>query len=405
MKDKKIGVCTLRGQVRNYGCALQAYALHKEFEKLGYHSEIINLEPSKKVKADNKIFDLAWFKQYSPTMALKLTAKRIDQASRKKAEQIIYKKDLLKFEKHKQLRHEAFDKFDNEYIPKGSVLYSADKTDAILAEYDIFVSGSDQVWNPRWYNEFYRMDFVPDSFPKFSYAASVSVNSLTDAQKETFKKSLSSYIGVSVREEQSVSLLEELSPVLPVHSLDPTLLLGRSDWDAVASERLVSEPYLFCYYLDCGKKLRKLAKDYAKKRGLRVVCIPYIMNKFNKYERKYTDEFVDSAAVGEFVSLIKHADVVFTDSFHASVFSSIYEKEFFVFRRYGFPGMNVRVKTLTDMFGTEERYCDTDEKETVSYLEKCTPVDYSKQEKYTQLKEKSVAYLAEMLEKSERMVK
>jgi len=66
--------------------------------------------------------------------------------------------------------------------------------------------------------------------------------------------------------------------------------------------------------------------------------------------------------------------------------------------------MSARIETLTEIFGTKERFCDTDEKETIAYIEQCSPIDYSKQDEYLCMKENSVAYLKEMLEKSEQMV-
>lgn len=398
---RKIAVITMRCNTRNYGGALQAYALHKQFEKLCCFSELINFiirKPSVVVEQTPSIIDRIRrvFRQ-SPIVLFKKVCSRAIMTLRNEFEQ-------KPFEKSRAMRHKAFDSFEKTYIPQTDTVYTKDTIREVFSRYDFFVCGSDQVWNPRWYNEFYRLDFVPETFPKFSYAASISVDSLTDEQQEVFRNSLSSYIGVSVREKQAVSLLQGLSPVPPVHVLDPTLLLDRSDWDAIASERLVKQPYMFCYFLDCGEKLRELAKQYAKKHHLRVVCIPYVLNQYHKFDKKYTDQFIESASPADFISLIKHADVVFTDSFHASVFSSVYEKEFFAFRRYGAPGMSARIETLTQLFGTEERFCDTDDKETVSYIESCSPIDYSNKQEYLQLKERSVAYLKEMLEKSEKMV-
>lgn len=404
MIDRKrtIAVTTMRCNTRNYGGALQAYALHKEFEKLGYFSELINFDISKLTENanENKTIGTKRIFRYSPVVLYKKVLKRIIL----KPHKIYDRFQQRKFQRSRTMRHQAFDNFEKNHIPQTDIVYTKDNFKEVLAHHDFFVCGSDQVWNPKFYNEFYRMDLVPKSFPKFSYAASVSANSLTDEQSDVFRQTLSSYIGVSVREKQTVSLLQNLSPVPPIHSLDPTLLLDRTDWDIIASNRLVKKPYVFCYFLDCGEKLRKLAKEYAKKKHLRVVCIPYVLNCYHTYENKYNDQFIESASPADFISLIKFADVVFTDSFHASVFSTIYKKDFFVFRRHGSPGMSSRIETLTQMFGTDERFCDTDEKETISYIEQCSPIDFSNQEEYLCLKEKSIAYLMEMLKKSEQKV-
>lgn len=398
----RIAVVTCLGKDRNYGGALQAYALHKQFGKLGFLSELISFSRRKTCEITNTTaLGINRFFHHPPFVILKKGIRRIVSLPPR----TIQKLKLKSFDKSGYLRQKAFDDFVKKHIPKTEVTYTKENINEVLDIYDFFVCGSDQVWNPKWYDEFYRMDFVPNTFPKFSYAASISVDSLTDEQQEVFENTLSSYVGVSVREKQAVALLKDLSPVTPVHSLDPTLLLDRTDWDSIASERLVKEPYIFCYFLDCGEKLRKLAKQYAKKKKMRVVCIPYVLNTYHKFDKKYSDIFIESATPADFISLIKHAELVLTDSFHASVFSSIYDKEFFAFRRYGAPGMSSRIETLTQMFGIEERFCNTDEKETISYMEQCVPVDFSKQDEFLRMREKSIAYLKDMLQKSEDMVK
>lgn len=402
-KNRTIGVLTLLGKDRNYGGALQAYALHKKFETLGYASELIKFEAKKESVKSEEINPsvIGRIRTYSTDVIFKKTIKRVLRLPISISDRLRQKS----YEKSKALRFEAFDNFRETYIPQTKTTYIKDNINQVLSKYDFFVCGSDQVWNPVWYNEFHRMEFVPDSIPKFSYAASISADSLTNEQRKVFRKFLSDYIGISVREKQAVELLQDLSPVTPVHSLDPTLLLDKAEWDTIVSDRQVKEPYMFCYFLDCGEKLRKLAKKYAKKKGLRVVCIPYATNHYNRFDIKYSNQMIQSASPANFISLIKHADIVLTDSFHASVFSSIYEKEFFAFRRYGATGMSARIETLTQMFNTHQRFCNTDDKETIAYMEQCPPIDYSNKDEYLKLKEQSVSYLKDMLEKSEQMVK
>ena len=404
MNQKKgtIGVATLHFKNRNYGCALQAYALHKQLERLGYSSELINFSKKDQIQSSNENMEIGFSRVFS--YSLFEIVKKILRRIVIMLKRIVDKFRKKHFVKSRALRHQSFDEFEQRFIPQTDIIYTEDNIEETLQKYDFFVCGSDQIWNPRWYNAFYRLDFVPEEYPKFSYAASISTDVLTGEEKDVFKNTLTSYIGVSVREKQAVSLLEDLSPVTPVHALDPTLLLDATTWDEIATERIVKEPYVFCYFLGCGEELRKLAKQYSKKKNIRVVCIPYVLNRYHKLDKKYSDKFIEAASPADFISLIKYAEVIFTDSFHATVFSLIYEKEFFVFRRYGFPGMSARIETLTQMFGTEERFCDTDEKESVEYIEKCCRIDYSNKQEFEDLKEQSIAYLTEMLKKSEEKV-
>ncbi len=394
--SSKIAIITHYHQSQNYGGNLQAYALCEVLRQLGTVSAQLQIpvSPVENISISTSIGTrIRTFLKKTPSYMIRAVQRKIAQICHQKA-----------YANAVTLRHQSFHHFHHDLIPHSDTIYTHDNIADSLAKYDIFITGSDQVWNPIWYTPAFRLDFVPSDVPKFSYAASVSAKVLTEEQKETFRQSLRNYIGVSVREEDTVSLLEPLSPVTPVHSLDPTLLLTYEDWDKIAAGRIVDEPYMFCYFLDTGKKLRKLAYDYAKKHGLKVVAIPFLMDTYNQWDKKYSDILLPDTSPEKFISLVKYAEVVCTDSFHASVFSSLYQKEYYAFRRAGHEGMSVRLQTLAALFGTEARFCDTDEKETLTYMEQCPKMDYTKQEKYLQMKEQSVSYLREMLEKAERML-
>ncbi len=400
--SKKIAISTIINvSMKNYGAVLQAYALNKKLRQFGYVAEHLD-------------FSLSNFPLYKyPTSQNTANAKSsfIRRCIQKFLVRpwnhfkiALHKKEIKEVKDAIEARKQAFNHFEYRLTPHSSTIYTPENIKDSLTEYDIFVCGSDQIWNPQWLNMMFLLDFVPSTIPKFSYAASVSAKKLAPEQQNTFKDSLSGYIGVSVRERDTVDLLRPLAPIEPVYSLDPTLLLTKEEWDDAAAERVVDENYIFCYFLDEGEKLRKLAKEYAEKHNYKIVAIPFLMNKYNRYDKKYSDILFADATPEMFISLVKHASLIMTDSFHASVFSLIYQKEYFAFRRAGHGGMDVRLETLTDMFGTQERFCNTDERESISYLEGCNPIDYSKQEKYLDMKQVSIAYLQEMLEKSERML-
>ena len=122
-------------------------------------------------------------------------------------------------------------------------------------EYDAFVTGSDQVWNLKFYDAAYFLDFVPHEKPKYSYAASFSMNELTEEQKIVVKNHLSDFSGISVREENAIQLLEKNTNIEPVFVVDPTLLLNKEDWDEVCDECVVDEKYVFAYFLGRNRSL------------------------------------------------------------------------------------------------------------------------------------------------------
>ena len=122
-------------------------------------------------------------------------------------------------------------------------------------------------------------------------------------------------------------------------------------------------------------------------------------------KKKYSDKIFFDATPGQFISLIKHAKVIMTDSFHVSAFSCIYRKEFFAFRRNQFGGMSSRLKTLTEIFGVQERFCNCDEMDTLSYLESRKKLSYSNFEEFEALKAESMKYLRETLGRAEKKIK
>ena len=150
--------------------------------------------------------------------------------------------------------------------------------------------------------------------------------------------------------------------------VDPTLLLTDEEWDEVVSGKLVDDNYLFCYFLGNDIRLRKLAKKYAKVNKLKIVSIPFANEIFNNVDFNFADIRFYDAGPSEFLSLIKYADCIFTVSFHATVFLLIYKREFFVFNRIEHIGMSSRLYSLAKMFECEERFCDSNKKFSMQYL-------------------------------------
>ncbi len=393
---KKVGIVSIYYNNDNYGGALQAYALSSAIQKLGYDAEQIRFT-YQRGKTEHRCVKEMSFGEVISKVASR-TFGRVIKGARKKMFRFKYGKHDGKVKQAVKLRHEAFESFKQKSISQSEQIYTKETIAESLQQYNAFVTGSDQVWNPLMCHSIYLLDFVPSDRLKLSYAASVSTTELRPDQQKMFQKSLSDYAGVSVREEQTVSLLQDCGVENAVLSLDPTLLLNREDWDKIASARVVQEEYVFCYFLGEDKENRKIAKAFADKHGLKVVAIPYLMKHYNPWDDAFTDICIADIAPDQFVSLIKHAQYVFTDSFHASVFSSIYQKEFFVFNRKEHKKMNVRIYSLLNILGLEERFCDTSKKRTLSYMEQCKPMAQKEiSPRFAQEKKTSLRYLSETL--------
>lgn len=369
---KKIGIITYYYNSINYGGVLQAYALVKALEKNNVVVEQISYN-SIGVQINNKGNNSV---KYSIKKAIKhLIA--------------TYLNYILKN------RYKSFCRFRDE-IPHTPKVYDDSNISIISEYYDIYITGSDQVWNTTWYRPTFFLDFVPKNKKKVSYAASIGKKDLSEKESEIFKSSLKNYSAISVREQDSVNLLSSLTNGEVEWVLDPTLLLDKSDWDRIAPAPLVNKKYVFCYFIGDGYKERKLAKKYAKEHDLCLVVLSHPAG-FNYSDLGFGDKKMYDAGPADFVSLIKCAEYIFTDSFHACVFSSIYHKQFFVFPRNGKKAMGNRIYSLLSLFDCVDHFCDTDEKQRMEYISNLQLISYKDLNKYIEMKNRSLRFINEKI--------
>ena len=319
---KRIGICTLYFQNRNYGANLQAYALQEVLESMGNDVELVAYYYNTKIR------------KFLSDVKLKLRKNSI-------AKEIA-------------VRNIAVDRF-NHAIPH-SRLYYSNTIDEANKEYDCFITGSDQVWNPDWINPYMALEFVAPGKRTASYAASTGKITLNAEQQRKLKSALEGTQYISIREKDSIPALQELTDKTITYVLDPTMLLTAKEWDRICTERrIVQEDYLFCYFLGNNENLRKAAREYADAKGLKLVTLPFLNAAYRKVDDGFGDYPLYDISPADFLSLIKHASFVLTDSFHAAVFSHLYERPFAVSGRRE-NEMGCRMKSLTELFGTTNRY-------------------------------------------------
>lgn len=383
----KVGIITQFHNSVNYGGVLQAYALCRTLREYGIQAEQICYVPYyPEVEKQRKPFLKRILNVFRPAILRDYILSRLDTM----------RNDRIALSM--QTRRQAFVAFGLKHIPQSKVVYRGNDMRAAGEAYDCFVTGSDQVWNLDWYQGAYFLDFVPEGKRKISYAASLGMNSLTEEQKQFFLRALTDFTAVSVREADAVELLQPLTALDVCCTLDPTMLLSAEQWDEICSERIVQEPYLFCYFLGENQKLRRMAEKYARSRGLKIVTIPHAKGSYTKGDANFGDVQVWAASPSEFLSLIKHAGCIFTNSFHAVVFSGIYKKEYFVFPRRKGDRMVSRIYTLTEYFGSQDHFCDTEEKCAMSYISGLSPISYCQvSELLQETKAVSFAYLQKNL--------
>lgn len=311
---KSIGIITIHCSQNNYGGALQSFGLYEYLRGIGSDVEVIDLRrPNQKGFVYSYRFPmmrqpvgvrsrlLGWVKHVLGVRQPLNKSFKIDW---------------------NETAGKRFDEFNSQiklsrpydYIPD---LYSKPPV------YDIYLSGSDQIWNPtQWYSlEPYFLTFVKDrKAVKASYGSSIGLADIRQTEKETFGKWLASYDVISVRERQAQEMLSSYVDKEIEQVPDPTFLLDRQRWIDMAECPDLDEDYILVFSLGQRVELLEKAVVLAREMGCKVKVID---QKFPSTVLDPVIEVVDTAGPREFIGLIKQARIVLTDSFHCTVFSLI----------------------------------------------------------------------------------
>lgn len=334
----------------NYGGMLQGYALRRAVKNLGYSVNLISYD----VNANrNPVY---------PGLRQQVEQYGITAAAQKAGEKSIAK---LRFFISDMLsrRKALFDEF-MEMAGADTDIIDDERSASLCEQYKAFISGSDQIWNPNAVRELYLQTFVDDPARKISYAASIGRDSLSDREASVLIPAIRKFGSISVREKTAQKLLEEYMDARVVTSVDPTMLLSAEEWSEVASESPAEGDYALVYFFSNSLRVRQRTEQFLKKRGLKMVFIPYAKQEYNVTDSYGPGERMENVGPREFVSLVKNAKFVLTDSFHGAVFSLIFKRPFAVFERNksGHVSMNSRLYDLLNLF--EESYRLVEERET-----------------------------------------
>ena len=316
----------------NFGALLQAYALQKYIDSMGLECKQLSY------MGRQPWVDVYHKESYSGIASI---LERI--------------KKRYVWEKWKERRY-VFDSF-RDMIPHTKA-YSDNDIDDAIGEADVFVTGSDQVWNPiELVNHFHwTLDFVPDNTLKVAYAASISKKSLSDEDKKLLLPEISRIDYVSVREKSAKDLLSLVLPNKKVEVMpDPVILLSTEEWNKIVDDKYVSKfgKYIFCYFLGNDREQRKKVTAIARTLKMPIVTFPFMQQSFEYADVLFGNIKLYDAGPAEFVSLISKAELVFTDSFHATVFAAMFHKKFRVFKRFADSdkeSMNSRIYDLIENY-------------------------------------------------------
>ena len=158
------------------------------------------------------------------------------------------------------------------------------------------------MWNPDWINRFLALEFTDNYVTTIAYAASTGKISLNSKQQNKLKIALNHTKFVSLREKESIPSLQKLTNKQIKYVLDPTMLLTRDEWNKICSKRIVNEDYLFCYFLGDNENLRKVAKEFADLKGLKIVTLPYLNSRYRYVDENFGDYSLYEVSPQDFLS-------------------------------------------------------------------------------------------------------
>lgn len=309
-KKLKIAIVTIISY--NYGNRLQNYALQETLRKLNVQVETIPVEIKYNLKGKIKL----WIKTIvAPVM--------------------------------KRYSGVCWDLFDQNI--RWSRYTAADND--VGTQYDYFVAGSDQIWNPNFeFNSDREFLTFASKEKRIAYSASIGLDELPYNEIDRYKRHISAFKAVSVREKSAADIVESLGCIRPEVVLDPTMLLSVEQWKVVInqSKLRIQKRYAVAYFL--GIRTAEFDSYITKKAAEMGIALIDIMN--------LPCDIKNKIGPAEFVSLLYNSEAVFTDSFHGTVFSILFHKPFIVFERpyeEGYGRMSSRLDTLLETFKLNER--------------------------------------------------
>lgn len=325
----KVGIVSYYRNI-NFGSALQACALQMAIRKLGYECEHIRCFSARSLK--QKILALI----NNPFLVFR---------------KLVWLYNKIVFSKT-DLRCSKFSRFVDENIRESEVIYTPDDLVQTEKIYDAVVCGSDQIWAPNQFREWFYINFISNKYKKIAYAPSIGLPVIPDDMKDKVAALIKDIGYLSIREKEGAQIVHALTGIDVPVVLDPTLLISKDEWlGKVQKTTAPEECYILCLFLGENPQHRKSVEAYRQATGHKIVVLPFV-----KCDYIWGDVVMADSGPLEFVDLVNNASIVFTDSFHGAAFSVNLNKPFYVFMRFTEDHLicqNSRIRNLLSIFGLQ----------------------------------------------------
>ena len=355
MNKKRVGVLTFHNY-DNYGAILQSYALQKKIRELGAYPEIIDY----RCDYISNPFRLVNLRKKGLFNYIYGAIGHICYLPRRRA--------CNRFRQH--MRY--------------SEAVTREDMSAVSGKYDIYIAGSDQIWDHKLTNfdKTYFLDFVKEGKKKYSYAASIGEHLPPEEFRADYSALLKDFDQILVREEYGADVVEELAGTRPATVCDPTLLLTADEWEKLLVSPHTRQKYILVYQLGINKKLVDFVRRLKNKTGYKVIYIPFPLIGLLPCSCRI--------AIGpdKWMGLFKNAEYVVSDSFHGIVYALLFNRKFFAL--VDGHHMNRRVQELLKLVGlshrTIENVSDEELTQEIDFTSANKEIDHFRQRSLAQLK-------------------
>ncbi|NGM67258.1 polysaccharide pyruvyl transferase family protein [Sphingobacterium sp. SGR-19] len=373
MNNKMVGIMTFHAS-HNNGSMLQAYAFQKVLkDKFNLPNEIIDFSNHNQ----QRMYSILYFPRTIKQMA------RIGL-------------NLLYYQKLKK-RYNDFEEFSNNYLVLSSNRIKT--SEGLLAcdnRYDVVVCGSDQIWNTKAQDadKAYFLPFVKSS-KKVAYAVSfgaTNINTISDVDE--YARFINNFSALSVREYNAKKWLEELTSIPVQITADPTLLLNTEDYIPLCSETGIKEKYIFWYTITYTKTAIEYILEVSKKLHLPI----YIIDAKEWSRRnlaKYGIKLAPKGGPSSYLSCIKDAELVLTSSFHGTIFSVMFRKNFWYLKKINFDSKDDRASFLLTQLGLMDRFVNLVDVVNLNLSDEPNYAEVSS--KIDELRERSMRFIREFI--------
>ena len=375
----------------NYGSNLQSIATCEMLRQIGMEVEVLNLDAlwgmfrKNKVKFYLSSGDLSFIVKSKGGMYLSKFIEKIYPD---------YKKGIAR---RKELLYTFLDKRIN-YSNK--VKNFAEATE-LSQNYDCVLLGSDQVWLPSSVmTDTYTLNFVDKNVKKIAYAPSFGIQEIPQKYWIKYRDMFENIDYIALREESGKKIVKEISGRVCEVVADPVLMLDSKKWkEIIPRKKEMNDRYIFCYLLGNNKWQREWIKKYAEAQRLKTVGLIHLDQRI-AYDEKIYDEVMIDASPEKFLNLIRYAEVVFTDSFHCTLFSMIEQRKFWCFRRFDDGkkvSTNSRMYSILKLVGLENHMLNRNS--NINIIDQHEKIDYRIIEmRINNFRKKSYEFLLSSLE-------